>query len=144
MNLARVLTTGLGLLAAAAGATPPATTPPVDSVAASTGPAVAGGLIFTLPGEEGRTDELVGELLLDPAVREALRTDSEGLVEERMPDGSVRVDLRGRFQNVVVARLNDTGRVRLDHVARPIGMATNPASGPVCEEVRGTEDEVRP
>lgn len=36
---------------------------------------------------------------------------TEGLVEVRHDDGSVEVDLQGRFQNVVMAKRNDDGSV---------------------------------
>ena len=36
---------------------------------------------------------------------------SEGLVEEHNADGSISVDLQGRFQNVAVARENEDGTV---------------------------------
>jgi hypothetical protein len=36
---------------------------------------------------------------------------TEGLVEVRHDDGSVEVDLRGRFQNVMMAKRNDDGSV---------------------------------
>jgi hypothetical protein len=145
MNWARVITVGLGLLAASAGATPPEQEPAGGPGAVgAAAPAVAGGLIFTAPGEEARTDELVGELLLDPTAREALRTDSDGLIEERMPDGSVRVDLLGRFQNVVVARLARDGSLHLDHVAQPVAGPASSAAGPACEDGRGADGEVQP
>ena len=36
---------------------------------------------------------------------------TEGLVQEKRADGTVSVDLQGRFQNVVLARRNDDGTV---------------------------------
>ena len=36
---------------------------------------------------------------------------TDGLVQERHKDGTVAVDLRGRFQNVTLARRNDDGTV---------------------------------
>jgi hypothetical protein len=53
----------------------------------------------------------VAELALDPDTQNALRRDSEGLVEVRHPDGSVSIHLQGRFQSVSVARINDDGTV---------------------------------
>ena len=38
-----------------------------------------------------------------------LNKPTEGLVPVQNPDGSVSVDLQGRFQNVVVARVNEDG-----------------------------------
>jgi hypothetical protein len=50
-------------------------------------------------------------LSLDPGVQNALRRDSEGLVEVRHADGSVSIDLQGRFQSVSVAHIGEDGTV---------------------------------
>jgi len=44
---------------------------------------------------------------------------TEGLVQEKHEDGSVSVDLQGRFQNVVLARRNDDGSVSAACVDTP-------------------------
>ncbi|HEX7332382.1 MAG TPA: hypothetical protein VF290_12840 [Pyrinomonadaceae bacterium] len=44
---------------------------------------------------------------------------SEGLVEDHHHDGSVSVDLQGRFQNVTVARANKDGTVTTSCVDNP-------------------------
>jgi translation initiation factor 1 (eIF-1/SUI1) len=44
---------------------------------------------------------------------------TEGLVEEKHEDGSVSVDLQGRFQNVVLAKRNDDGTVSAACVDTP-------------------------
>lgn len=44
---------------------------------------------------------------------------SEGLVEEHHHDGSVSVDLQGRFQSVTVARVNKDGTVTTSCVDNP-------------------------
>lgn len=44
---------------------------------------------------------------------------SEGLVEEHNHDGSVSMDLQGRFQNVTVARVNKDGTVTTSCVDNP-------------------------
>lgn len=44
---------------------------------------------------------------------------SEGLVEEYHADGSVSIDLQGRFQNVTVARENEDGTVTTSCVDTP-------------------------
>lgn len=51
----------------------------------------------------------VSELELDVETREALRRDSEGLVMKHHPDGSVSVNLQGRFQNVAIAHIDECG-----------------------------------
>jgi len=44
---------------------------------------------------------------------------SEGLVEVQNPDGSISMDLQGRFQNVTVARENEDGTVTTSCVDTP-------------------------
>jgi hypothetical protein len=44
---------------------------------------------------------------------------TDGLVQERQEDGTVAVDLRGRFQNVTLARRNDDGTVSAACVDTP-------------------------
>ena len=44
---------------------------------------------------------------------------NEGLVEEHHHDGSVSMDLQGRFQNVTVARVNKDGTVTTSCVDNP-------------------------
>ena len=48
-----------------------------------------------------------------------LNRSSEGLVEEQHADGSVTVDLQGRFQSVAVARENDDGTITQSCVDNP-------------------------
>lgn len=48
-----------------------------------------------------------------------LNKSSEGLVEEHDADGSVTVDLQGRFQSVTVARENKDGTVSTSCVDNP-------------------------
>jgi hypothetical protein len=48
-----------------------------------------------------------------------LNKSSEGLVEEHHADGSVTVDLQGRFQSVTVARENDDGTITQSCVDNP-------------------------
>lgn len=44
---------------------------------------------------------------------------TDGLVEERHADGTVSVDLQGRFQNVTMARRNDDGTISAACVDTP-------------------------
>jgi len=44
---------------------------------------------------------------------------TEGLVQEKHKDGTVSVDLQGRFQNVTMARRNDDGTVSASCVDTP-------------------------
>lgn len=48
-----------------------------------------------------------------------LNKSSEGLVEEHNADGSVEMDLQGRFQSVTVARVNKDGSVTQSCVDNP-------------------------
>ena len=48
-----------------------------------------------------------------------LNKSSEGLVEEHHADGSVTVDLQGRFQSVTVARENADGTITQSCVDNP-------------------------
>jgi len=48
-----------------------------------------------------------------------LNKSSEGLVEEQHADGSVTVNLQGRFQSVTVARENDDGTISTSCVDNP-------------------------
>ena len=48
-----------------------------------------------------------------------LNKSSEGLVEEHHADGSVDMDLQGRFQSVTVARVNKDGSVTQSCVDNP-------------------------
>jgi hypothetical protein len=48
-----------------------------------------------------------------------LNKSSEGLVEQHNADGSVEMDLQGRFQSVTVARVNKDGSVTQSCVDNP-------------------------
>ena len=50
-------------------------------------------------------------LPLTPELQNAMSRSAEGLIETVHPDGSVSIDLQGRFQSVSVARLDEKGRV---------------------------------
>src|SRR5919202_1551828 len=63
------------------------------------------------------------------ALKENKSTD--GLVEVRHADGTVSVDLQGRFQNVTLARKNDDGSVSeacVDNPEAPSGTTPAPRS----------------
>jgi len=51
------------------------------------------------------------DLPLDPATAQAVRRDDTGLVPVHHPDGSVSIDLQGRFQSVSIARIGDDGPI---------------------------------
>lgn len=56
---------------------------------------------------------------LADSLKHHLNKSTEGLVEERHADGSVSVDLQGRFQNVTIARKNQDGSVSQSCVDNP-------------------------
>jgi len=53
-----------------------------------------------------------------------LNRSTEGLVEVKHPDGSVSMDLDGRFQNVMVARRNEDGSLTQSCVDNPQAAAS--------------------
>jgi hypothetical protein len=56
---------------------------------------------------------------LADSLKTMLNKSSEGLVQEQHPDGSVSMDLQGRFQNVVVARVEADGTVTQSCIDKP-------------------------
>ena len=76
-------------------------------------PQVAGqtGQVRPLTQEEAQR---MGEEL-----KSRLNRSTDGLVEQRQPDGSVSMDLQGRFQSVVLARRNEDGSVAKSCVDNP-------------------------
>ena len=64
-------------------------------------------------GQAGQMAELTpleAQKIAD-GLKKMVNQSTEGLVEVRHPNGSVSVDLKGRFQNVTVARVNKDGSV---------------------------------
>lgn len=45
------------------------------------------------------------------ALKQTVNKSTEGLVQEQQADGSVSMDLQGRFQSATVAKINDDGSV---------------------------------
>jgi hypothetical protein len=65
-------------------------------------------------------------LVLDGEIQESLRRDTDGLDRVVHPDGSVSVNLQGRFQSASVARIGEDGTVVIcaedaDHVGAAPG-----------------------
>ena len=56
---------------------------------------------------------------LAEGLKAMLNRSSEGLASTRHADGSLSLDLKGRFQNVTVARMNDDGSVEQSCVDNP-------------------------
>ena len=130
--------TGAALLAAAQPAGAPDGDAAPQTVSASEDDATRGR--SAEPGQAGMRvylDPETGELTGPPAAREEegtvrdphgrFSTYSGDLLEERVPRGGFKVDLRGRFQSAVVATIDpETREVTIDCVAAP---AVAPASG---------------
>ncbi len=57
----------------------------------------------------------VRALELSPALQQAFSTSSAGLVEVRLPDGTVKVNLEGRFMSATFATIGEDGTVRIGH-----------------------------
>ena len=61
---------------------------------------------------------------LGEELKSRLNRSTEGLVEQRQADGSVSMDLQGRFQSVVVARRNQDGSIAHSCVDNPRAAAS--------------------
>jgi hypothetical protein len=77
-------------------------------------------------------------LSLNPDLQNALSQDSEGLVPEYHADGSVSLDLQGRFQSASIARIGKDGKVIIctDNVAGAEQGLTETTSNPGTPEVK--------
>lgn len=75
----------------------------------------------SVDSQTGQIQELTPEEArkLAAGLKPMLNKSSEGLVEVQHPDGSVSMDLEGRFQNVTVARINKDGSVSQSCVDNP-------------------------
>jgi len=87
----------------------------VASDAPATAPGTASLRAYLNPetGEIEAGPVVGAEVELDPDTQNALRRDTEGLVEVHHADGSVSIDVQGRFQNVSLARVNSDGTVTI-------------------------------
>lgn len=59
---------------------------------------------------------------------EMMSTSSSGLYEEQAPGGGVMVNLQGRFASAVFVRVDDAGKITIDHnreIASPENKATD-------------------
>jgi len=61
---------------------------------------------------------------LAEGLKRLVNRSTEGLVEVHHPDGSVSVDLDGRFQNVTVARVNEDGTLTQSCIDSPEAAAS--------------------
>ena len=107
--------------------------PPI-SVSTKTAAANTGKKYVTVKvaGRDVQVDPQTGQIKpLTPAeaqqladgLKTMLNKSTEGLVQEKHPDGSVSIDLQGRFQNVAVARVNADGTLEQSCVDEPLAAA---------------------
>lgn len=70
------------------------------------------GMIVSIDPERGSINEnpQISREMAE-ALSRMVNTSSEGLEEQRLPDGTVIVDLQGRFQSAVVATIGPDGKV---------------------------------
>jgi hypothetical protein len=80
-----------------------------------------GGQDVKVDTQTGQIQELTPEEAqkLAAGLKPMLNKSSEGLVTVQHPDGSMSMDLQGRFQNVAVARVNKDGTVSQSCVDNP-------------------------
>ena len=116
----------------------PVTSP---AVAPPTTTAGAAGMMIAIDPETGALvpPSAAQMLRLTSAERTGLLRSSEGLTEVRLPNGTVMVDLQGRFMEYSVLRLNLQGRPRLGCVDDERALlhwltSREPAPTTVCEE----------
>lgn len=68
-----------------------------------------GGYVVQIgPGGVVRSPEITPDV--QEALAEMINTSSEGLVQQSLSDGTVVVDLEGRFQSAMVATINPDGK----------------------------------
>lgn len=72
-----------------------------------------GGQDVKVDPQTGQMQELTQEEAqrMAAGLKKMLNQSTEGLVQVQHPDGSVSMDLEGRFQNVALARVNKDGSV---------------------------------
>jgi hypothetical protein len=132
---------GLGapLSSSAQPATRVSPSPPPGPPAPPTRP--ASGLIAVLPGDGIAEEAARAGIFADPGLAAALSTSDEGLVEEALPEGGVRVRLEGRFRNVLFATVSPGGIERSHRQPMAVLFAPGPESGPqVCRPASPGEE----
>jgi len=120
----------------------PAVVHPAKPIAPpATRPAAAPGMVIAIDPETGALVAPTAEQVhqLTAAERTGLLRTAEGLAEVRYPDGSVKLDLQGRFMEFSVVQLDRDGCphfrcVSDEAVLRALLAPRAPASHPVLEE----------
>jgi hypothetical protein len=104
-----LISTAVAVLAAAS------TPRPAESPSPSASPAQAGYRVYIDPSTGSITSQPTqwGPVVVDPAMKNALDTSSDGLREEQspVPGGGVMVHLDGRFQNVEMGAVGPDGKL---------------------------------
>ncbi len=102
----------------------------------------AAGMVASL---EGRSAD--GDVQLSPEMRAALaamiNTSSEGLKEVVKPDGTVIVDLEGRFQSAMVVSIDENGKMVSTCYSR-VPEHTCSAARHLVPTAKATESEKKP
>lgn len=75
---------------------------------------------------------------LAPGLKKMLNKSADGLTEVQNADGSVSMDLEGRFRHVTVARVNEDGTVTTSCVDNPRAAASALGIDPKLLGVEGT------
>jgi hypothetical protein len=73
----------------------------------------AAGLVVALDRQTGQTRPLTADeaLRLAQGIKELVKQSTDGLVQVHRANGSVSMDLQGRFQNVIIAKKEDDGTI---------------------------------
>lgn len=84
-------------------------------------PVMQGGMVIYIDPKTGALlqEPAPGAVMMEfsPAMRNAMSTSSEGLVEREspVPGGGMIVDLQGRFQSPLIATVDADGKVKMHH-----------------------------
>ena len=121
----------------------PTSTPPAASVEAAD-PIGAAAMRVKLDPESGTLVHDTTPLAQNkaPELEAMLNRSDVGLVQEFLPNGTVRVDLQGRFQNASVAHIGDDGAVhtlcsdQLHEVQGHLNACTHASSSAPALEVK--------
>ncbi len=70
----------------------------------------AAGMVYTTDEARGANGELPAEIV--QALNNTINTSSDGLKEQKLADGTVMVDLQGRFQSALVMTIDEKGQLK--------------------------------
>jgi hypothetical protein len=110
----------------------PATAAPQEQPVAQAPAAAAGLVAFIDPATGGLTATPTEEqrAAMRTALAALVNDSGEGLVEVRLPDGSVVMDLQGRFQEAVVVQVAPDGTRHMQCLGSVPDAAATPLSAP--------------